>query len=454
MKFLLCDPYLSETPGYIENLSKLVDAVQACVTGKECQLKIFKECPDYLIVDVETKSHSALEVVKYVRVNHLPIKVFLSFRDETQLQELGLDNVIMGRAGIDGYLFRPISPDDLVSKLSNRPQVGRTSEGLDTPLAANEVFEKIDFFPVVPGTLLTMTYYVQNPGGGHDVLLRKGEVFDPARLESAPGLEAGLFYRRSDRLAFISFVNELAEKIATIQGTEPTSRLRLIHSAADRCLAQLDTTGMSAQYAEEGKKICRNLVSLVKQHPTLVEAFDKASADFPLLYRHWFMVAFYSTVIARQLSWNSARTTEFVAMGGLFHDIGLRDLDASYRSGGEDRWATDEAYQGHAAAGSNYVRNLEFPEPVAQIILQHHELNDGTGYPHGIKGNRIYPLAKIVSLADGFTNFLDEKQCHPLEGLREFVSDRRTVLKYDTDAIKSLIKGFIKDEEKKKNAAR
>lgn len=452
MKFLLCDPHLIEVEGYVENLSKLVDSVQTCATGKECQLKIFKECPDYLVIDVETKGHSALEVVKYVRVNHLRIKVFLSFRDETQRRELGLDDNIMGRAGLDGYLFRPITPDGLVSKLTNQRLVGRTNQGLDTPPSVGEVFEKIDVFPVVSGTLLTMAYYVQNPAGGYDVLLKKGDAFDPAAMESAPGFEAGLFYRRSDRLAFISFMNELAEKIATIQGTEPTTRLRLIQNAADRCLEELDTTGMSPEFAEEGKKICRNLISLVQQYPALVETFDKIAVDFPLLYRHWFMVAFYSTVIARQLSWNSARTTEFVAIGGLFHDIGVRDLDTRYRSGGENRWADDENYRGHAAGGAAYIRNYEFPEPVAQIILQHHEMNDGTGYPHGIKGSRIYPLAKVVALADGFSNFLDEKGLPPLDSLRDFVADRRNVLKYDPDAMKSLIKGFIKDKEKK-NAA-
>jgi HD-GYP domain-containing protein (c-di-GMP phosphodiesterase class II) len=54
----------------------------------------------------------------------------------------------------------------------------------------------------------------------------------------------------------------------------------------------------------------------------------------------------------------------------------------------------------HAQAGCEIVKEIRFPWPVAEIILQHHERLDGSGYPDSLKGDEIVLKAKILAVAD------------------------------------------------------
>ena len=56
----------------------------------------------------------------------------------------------------------------------------------------------------------------------------------------------------------------------------------------------------------------------------------------------------------------------------------------------------------HAAIGADIIAGVEFPYPVAPIVRHHHENWDGSGYPHGVRGNDIPLGARILSVVDCF----------------------------------------------------
>jgi len=56
--------------------------------------------------------------------------------------------------------------------------------------------------------------------------------------------------------------------------------------------------------------------------------------------------------------------------------------------------------KGHSQAGSDILKAIDFSYPVAQIVLQHHERLDGSGYPNKLKGDEILLEAKILGVAD------------------------------------------------------
>ena len=56
--------------------------------------------------------------------------------------------------------------------------------------------------------------------------------------------------------------------------------------------------------------------------------------------------------------------------------------------------------QGHPQAGYGVLKDVEFPWPVAEVALQHHERMDGSGYPEGLKGEAILLEARIMAVAD------------------------------------------------------
>jgi len=90
-----------------------------------------------------------------------------------------------------------------------------------------------------------------------------------------------------------------------------------------------------------------------------------------------------------------------VYISALIHDIGKIFVSGSILN--KVGSLTPEEYEiikKHPAAGYDVLKSIDFPWPIADIILQHHERLDGSGYPYGLTGDKIYLESRIISVAD------------------------------------------------------
>jgi PAS domain S-box-containing protein/putative nucleotidyltransferase with HDIG domain len=96
-----------------------------------------------------------------------------------------------------------------------------------------------------------------------------------------------------------------------------------------------------------------------------------------------------------------ARRQEGLRVAGYLHDIGKMTIPTEILSKPGKLSAIEfQLIQGHAQAGYDVLKDVEFPWPVAQVALQHHERIDGSGYPQGLKGDAILLDARILAVAD------------------------------------------------------
>ena len=116
-----------------------------------------------------------------------------------------------------------------------------------------------------------------------------------------------------------------------------------------------------------------------------------------------------------------------VRYAGLVHDIGKLYIPAEILS--KPSKLTPAEYglvKKHPEYGKDILSPLDFPWPLAEIILQHHERIDGTGYPGGLKKEEIRVEARILSVADAFDAMISErpyrKQRSPAQALEEIRS--------------------------------
>lgn len=72
----------------------------------------------------------------------------------------------------------------------------------------------------------------------------------------------------------------------------------------------------------------------------------------------------------------------------------------------------------HSQTGFDIVKKIDFQYPVAEIILQHHEREDGSGYPYGLKGKDIALEAKIISVADVVEAISSHRPYRPSPGVK------------------------------------
>ena len=132
---------------------------------------------------------------------------------------------------------------------------------------------------------------------------------------------------------------------------------------------------------------------------TLVHTLDLRDR---MTARHSAAVARYAREMARAAGC-SAEDLELVHTAGLLHDLGKFVFPDSILKGegklSDDDW---EIVKSHPEQGARLVSQIDGYGPVAEIILAHHERIDGTGYPHGISGDEIPKLARMISVADTY----------------------------------------------------
>ena len=116
--------------------------------------------------------------------------------------------------------------------------------------------------------------------------------------------------------------------------------------------------------------------------------------------RHAAAVARFARDIAKSVGMNE-RDCELAHTAGLLHDIG--NFALSDRVAERGRALTEEdwmAIQRHPELGADMLKDLGMYGPVAEIVLAHHERIDGRGYPHGLTGEEIPEIAKIIAVAE------------------------------------------------------
>lgn len=133
---------------------------------------------------------------------------------------------------------------------------------------------------------------------------------------------------------------------------------------------------------------------------------------------------------------------EGLRVGGYIHDLGKIAVPAEILS--KPTKLTEIEYQlvkQHAEAGYNILRNMEFPWPVSQMVLQHHERLDGSGYPNGLTGDAIILEARIVAVADVVEAMTSHRPYRPARGraaaIREILGKRGT--HFDRDVVDACV---------------
>ena len=104
----------------------------------------------------------------------------------------------------------------------------------------------------------------------------------------------------------------------------------------------------------------------------------------------------------------------------------------------------------HAESGYEILQNVQFDLPVADIIRQHHERLDGSGYPQGLKGDAILPEARVLAVADVLESMSTHRPYRPALGVDAALEElqKNSGILYDgkvVDAVVRLIreKGFV-----------
>jgi putative nucleotidyltransferase with HDIG domain len=143
----------------------------------------------------------------------------------------------------------------------------------------------------------------------------------------------------------------------------------------------------------------------------------------PYTAGHQKRVALISAAIAKKLGLNNEQI-EALYMAAMVHDLGKVAVPAEILT--KPSRLTDlemKMVQGHAESGYQILKDLPFPYPIAEMVYQHHERLDGSGYPRALKGEAICLEARILAVADTIEAMATHRPYRPGRGLHTAMNE-------------------------------
>ncbi len=145
----------------------------------------------------------------------------------------------------------------------------------------------------------------------------------------------------------------------------------------------------------EGEK-SKNQEQIIHAMVDMIESRDSYTAG------HTKRVAYYCELIAKEMGYTPQKIA-LLKKSAWLHDIGkISTPDSVLLKPGKLNALEYELIQDHLTAGYNLLSQIDAYKEIANIMSQHHEKYDGSGYPQGLKAEEIRPLSRIMIVADSF----------------------------------------------------
>ncbi|MTI65272.1 MAG: HD-GYP domain-containing protein [Firmicutes bacterium] len=200
------------------------------------------------------------------------------------------------------------------------------------------------------------------------------------------------------------------------------------------------------EHLENLTEISKELIDDISKKENIVVSLVDIKNYDDYTYQHCINVAVLSMVAGIELNLSNKELKD-LSLGAMLHDIGKTFIPKEILN--KDGKLSDKEFdimKKHSLLGYEYLKDCSWLSSAVKIIaLQHHEKVNGSGYPKGLKGKKIYKLAKIVSVADVYdaltSNRPYRKPIAPNEALEYLYANGGE--HFDYDIVKTFSKKII-----------
>lgn len=305
---------------------------------------------------------------------------------------------------VSSVLSRPVCPEELshlVKSFTQAPPESPTHVPIKLKVACEVASGKFDLYLKLSGTNFVR-------------ITNKGNEFVWAEAEKL--LSKGIsevHIKASDSQQFLKvWEDHLQLKFARNSAAIDTILVT-------DCLEQVERVarafGWSADSIRAAQKVIKDAVATLSNNDRISDLLKRKFSEKNSSYSHHIgLLCYLTSMMCAELKMDDAR--EKLVMASLMHDLSLEEN--AYATIGmwnklaqnlQDRTPEVVRYRLHPVHASQTAQTLDvLPPDVDQIILQHHEAPDGSGFPRGLGANRIHYLAAIFIMAEDLVHFLDD----------------------------------------------
>ncbi|HEX4922482.1 MAG TPA: HD domain-containing phosphohydrolase [Bdellovibrionales bacterium] len=258
----------------------------------------------------------------------------------------------------------------------------------------------------IASSKLAVDIFVQLSSGRFVQVGKAGEVVALERLLHYESKKVEqLYVKKSDYSAYVDQNLVIAGMTLTRSDLNARKKSAFIAQVANSVLQEIDTLGFSVPTYNHARAVSRVTIDFIESKPKfrdVLAAVNEVSND---LFAHSLGTSIVSVILGQALGWSQQSVLEKLALGGLLHDIGMKEINTEliHKTLAQMTFEERREYELHPQKGMELLKTIDVvPEDVLAIVHEHHENAIGQGFPRRLKNLRIHPLARVVGLADLF----------------------------------------------------
>jgi len=332
----------------------------------------------------------------------------------------------------DGKLFGNILKPDInqgVSKILSKLEKEVTERISDFVPVGSTLFKEIKNYPTDIHVKLSTSKYVK--------VFKKGEVFEAEDFERyrKRGVKF-LFIKPEESDVFIRAIQDSLKKVVSLKGKSAVKKINsifeIVHSA-------IVSYGFTDEVKEMASESISETVTFIKKEPGLKNIFkDLLNDEGSYITQHSTLIPLIACMLATKFDFKSESTGFKLSLASFMHDITLKSDELARIQSLEELEAREDEFtkediaifKRHPVEAANMLRGMtNIPPDVDRIVIDHHEMPDGSGFPKKINHTRISLLSSIFIISHRFADELYSRR------------DKINVARFVDSALKHYSKG-------------
>ncbi|MFT6125209.1 MAG: putative nucleotidyltransferase with HDIG domain [Shewanella sp.] len=240
----------------------------------------------------------------------------------------------------------------------------------------------------------------------------KDVFFDPEKSDIEPVTSENANTSKPDEQALNALKEQMInQKSAKIDEQQKLKRdLKKTEQQFNRSVSMMRSmvskiSSRPLNAVSEAKDLISNMTTMLLNSDNLALHLMGDAKNDEHIYHHSLNVAMLCMLMAKELGW-SREEVETIGIGGLFHDIGKLKVPSNIINKRVRLTTPEENFiKQHPLMSINFLKLADsFPDEAKPLIANHHEFLDGSGYPQGLKADKLDKLSQLIAVVNEYDN--------------------------------------------------
>ena len=380
--------------------SKKYEVLEA-PNGKAAKEILLMHKVDLIISDIQMPHFNGIDLLEWVKANlPTPFVLMTGFSQALETKKAH-------EMGASDFLAKPFKDKDLAEVIAKhldiKPATAVVVEDLD------QQFCKISIEDFISEKENETTIYIRISKSKYIKIAHPGGKISEDRIRAYQ--EKGVLHvyvKREEFAKVVKFNLVVTKALTKSQQIPREKKMNFLRSSGQLILENVYVNGVDPETFSEAKSFVESTMDALTDDAQLFTLLNVLSSHADFLYTHSLGVSTFSVMIAKELGWHSSQTLFKLSLGGLFHDVGKKEIDKEILEKPRALLTQIERnlVETHTTRGKEILASLPaIPTEVMEIAYSHHEDMLGQGFPRRISKLEIHPLAKVVQVANIFCEY-------------------------------------------------